>query len=63
MNVKIRQEHNDDLPIIIDLIESAFRNVRESDHKEQLLVERLHESEKFIPPTVIGGGKPMVGES
>lgn len=49
MNVKIRQEHNDDLPIIIDLIESAFRNVRESDHKEQLLVERLHESEKFIP--------------
>lgn len=49
MNVKIRQEHNDDLPIIIDLIESAFRNVRESDHKEQLLVERLHGSEKFIP--------------
>lgn len=49
MNVKIRQEYNGDLTIIIDLIGSAFRNVRESDHKEQLLVERLHGSEKFIP--------------
>lgn len=49
MNVKIRQEYNGDLTIIIDLIGSAFRNVRESDHKEQLLVERLHGPEKFIP--------------
>lgn len=49
MIVKIRQERNGDLPVILDLIESAFRNVPESDHKERLLVERLHGSETFIP--------------
>lgn len=49
MIVKIRQERNGDLPTILDLIESAFRNVPESDHKERLLVERLHGSETFIP--------------
>ncbi len=49
MAIKIRQEQQGDLTIILDLIGSAFADVVESDHQEQLLVERLHQSETFIP--------------
>lgn len=31
------------------LIEAAFANVEESDHREQFLVERLRKSDTFIP--------------
>lgn len=49
MNITIRQEQNHDLPIIYTLINTAFSNMKESDHQEQFLVERLHNSETFIP--------------
>lgn len=49
MDVVIRQENANDLPIILDLVKNAFDNVIESDHQEQCLVERLHHSETFIP--------------
>lgn len=49
MTIRIRQEQKGDSPIISALIERAFRDVEESDHREQFLVERLHQSEAFIP--------------
>lgn len=49
MTVKIRQEQIGDSPVIYDLIEVAFTDVRESDHREHFLVERLHRSDTFIP--------------
>ena len=48
-NYRIRQERPEDIPTVKVLIESAFRDVAESDHKEHLLVERLRHSEAFIP--------------
>lgn len=49
MNIIIRQEKIGELPIILDLVKAAFANVYESDHQEQFLVRRLHQSETFIP--------------
>lgn len=49
MNITIRQERQGDLPIILDLVEKAFENVEESDHQEQCLVRRFHDSDTFIP--------------
>lgn len=48
-NYRIRQERPEDVPSVKALIESAFKDVAESDHKEHLLVERLRHSEAFIP--------------
>lgn len=47
--IKIRQEQVSDYPQVHDLIEAAFRNVEESDHREQYLVERLRKSDSFVP--------------
>lgn len=47
--IKIRQEQQSDYPQVHDLIEAAFRDVEESNHREQYLVERLRESEGFVP--------------
>lgn len=41
MEYKIRQEHESDYQIVTELIELAFRDVKESDHREHFLVERL----------------------
>lgn len=49
MNINIRQEQSDDCPAVRRLVEAAFAEVAESDHKEQFLVERLHRSDTFIP--------------
>ena len=49
MNIKIRQEQILDYKVVDDLVEYAFRNVRESDHTEHLLVGRLRKSDAFIP--------------
>lgn len=49
MNITIRQEKKGDLPAILELVERAFENVEESDHQEQCLVARLHDSDTFIP--------------
>lgn len=49
MTINIRQEKSSDSRIIFNLIEKAFANVPESDHREQFLVERLHQSSTFVP--------------
>ncbi|KAF2512776.1 N-acetyltransferase [Flavobacterium zhairuonense] len=49
MDIKIRQERKDDFESVFRLIEKAFEKEEYSDHKEQFLVERLRESEAFIP--------------
>ncbi len=45
----IRQEIDKDFKNVFNLIEKAFRTEVYSDHKEQYLVERLRNSEAFIP--------------
>lgn len=49
MKISIRQENSSDTQDVFRLIEAAFANVEESDHREQFLVERLRKSESFIP--------------
>lgn len=49
MDIRIRQEQKNAKSVIHDLIVAAFADVRESDHREHFLVERLHESSTFIP--------------
>lgn len=57
MEFKIRQEENSDYQAVYKLIELAFRDMNESDHREHFLVERLRQSEAFIPEL------SLVGES
>lgn len=45
----IRQEQEKDYSAVFALIESSFKHLQESDHKEQFLVERLRKSDAFIP--------------
>lgn len=49
MEVKLRQENENDYKSVFQLIEKAFEKEEYSDHKEQFLVERLRKSEAFIP--------------
>ena len=49
MVIEIRQEGNAELHAICNLIETAFADMRESDHQEHLLVDRLHKSDTYIP--------------
>lgn len=49
MEIRIRQEQESDYRAVYALIELAFRNMEESDHSEQYLVERLRKSDAFIP--------------
>lgn len=49
IDITIRPEKQGDLPAILNLVEKAFANVAESDHQEQYLVKRLHDSDIFIP--------------
>ena len=49
MNFTIRQEEKRDYPAVHTLIEQAFKDIPESDHREQFLVERLRQSPAFIP--------------
>lgn len=49
MKITIRQEKPSDYKAVFDLIETAFKELKISDHKEQFLVERLRESDAFIP--------------
>lgn len=63
-NVTIRQEAQGDLPAILELVERAFESVEESDHQEQCLVRRLHESDTFVPElslVAVNGGGIIVG--
>ena len=49
LKTNIRQETQEDHKEVFELIERAFRHEEYSDHKEQFLVERLRDSEAFIP--------------
>lgn len=44
---EIRQETEKDYPQVFKLVEEAFRDMEESDHREQFLVERLRHSPAF----------------
>lgn len=48
-NIQIRKEEEKDYLCVHDLITQAFRYVKESDHCEQYLVERLRQSDAFVP--------------
>lgn len=45
----IRKEEERDYEHVFKLIEKAFENEEYSDHREQFLVERLRNSENFVP--------------
>ena len=49
MNIRLRQENSSDYPIIAEVIQSAYKDVSYSNHREQLMVERLRNSAAFIP--------------
>ncbi|AJW62215.1 hypothetical protein VO54_00729 [Elizabethkingia miricola] len=49
MNILFRQENKDDYTAVYNLIQRALENEKMSDHSEQYLVERLRNSEAFIP--------------
>ena len=49
MNLIIRQEKDSDHQAVFDLIEKAFRMMEKSDHQEHFLVEKLRNSEAFVP--------------
>lgn len=49
MVITIRQEGTQDYKAVFELIEKAFKSEQFSDHKEQFLVERLRQSNAFIP--------------
>ena len=45
----IRQEKKVDFHKVFELIKKAFEDEKLSDHKEQFLVQKLRQSNKFIP--------------
>ncbi|MCW3159801.1 GNAT family N-acetyltransferase [Chryseobacterium oryctis] len=47
--ITLRQEEEKDQEKVIKIIEEAFKTVKESDHQEHFLVERLRKSSSFIP--------------
>ena len=49
MEFIIQQENSTELADICLLLETAFADVRESDHREHFLVSKLHDSDVFIP--------------
>lgn len=49
MNIKIREEKATDFEAVFKLIRQAFKSEENSNHQEHFLVERLRQSEAFIP--------------
>lgn len=49
MDLTIRQEEPKDYPAVAKLLKSAFQDETHSDQNEHLLVERLRNSDAFIP--------------
>ncbi|WP_185114364.1 GNAT family N-acetyltransferase [Chryseobacterium artocarpi] len=47
--IKIRKEEEKDYQQVFQLTEEAFREMEHSDHQEHFLVEKLRNSEAFIP--------------
>ncbi|WP_447637995.1 GNAT family N-acetyltransferase [Flavobacterium microcysteis] len=49
MNITIRKEEKKDYKLVFNLVQRAFEKELMSDHTEQELVERLRNSEAFVP--------------
>ena len=49
MNIRLRQENTSDYPAVAALIKSAYNNVSYSNHREHFMVERLRNSNAFVP--------------
>lgn len=49
MNINIRQETEKDYKLSEAVVEKAFKDAEYSDHKEQILVDKLRKSDVFIP--------------
>lgn len=49
MGIKLRQETKSDHHAVSEAIIAAYKNVGYSNHREQLMVERLRNSTAFIP--------------
>ena len=49
MKITIRQERKSDHTTVFKLLHSAFEQEEYSDHQEQFLVERLRQSDAFLP--------------
>lgn len=49
MKISIRQEMPSDYPAVAEAIKSAYEDVGYSNHREQFMVERLRNSDAFIP--------------
>lgn len=49
MKIDIRAEQEGDLTAICCLIKEAFATVAESDHREHILVQKLHSCESYVP--------------
>ena len=49
MSIRIRQETSSDYPAVAEAIKSAYQDVGYSNHREQFMVERLRNSDAYIP--------------
>lgn len=63
MTIHIRQEKNEDIDIIYNLVKKSFENAEHSDGTEQDLVNRLRKSKSFIPELslVATDGNNLIG--
>ena len=63
MNINIRQETEKDYKLSETVVEKAFKNAEYTDHKEQILVDKLRKSDVFIPELslVAESNKEIIG--
>lgn len=65
MNITIRQETQNDVPVVFEVVKNAFLAEKISDHQEHFLVARLRESDAFVPELslvaeIIGVQEPRI---
>jgi len=49
LNMRVRQETENDYKLSEYVVEQAFKNAKYTDHKEQFLVAKLRNSDAFVP--------------
>ena len=47
--IRVRSERDDDRVAIADVVRRAYADVEWSDHREHLMIDRLRQSEAFLP--------------